>query len=255
MASIYFLTTVGTGIFVVPSDWNNNANTVECIGGGGAGASSTGGGGGGYAKSVNLTLTPGAQITYNVGIGGNVGSGGGSSWFNSSSFPSSGQACGAIGGYSGSDPSYPGVGGGWVGTNTNYQVGSLGQSWFGGNGDGIGGGGGAAGIHYHGGSAQSGTGGQADGPPLTIYGAPYGGLGGAHVSSGTASAGGAGTEWISVGNNAISAGSGGGGGGSSSGTGGTGGDYGGGGGAGGTNNGNGAQGIIVITNVPAVGVG
>src|SRR5262249_55499373 len=66
-----------------PGDWNNTANTVECVGGGGGaggaqngGASGaevgTGGGGGEYAKITNFSVAaPGTTTaTYNVGSGG-----------------------------------------------------------------------------------------------------------------------------------------------------------------------------------------
>ena len=65
-ATVIFLTSGTT--WVVPSDWNNANNSVECIGGGGNGATSTsiaaaGGGGGAYAKSSNLVLTPLGTLT------------------------------------------------------------------------------------------------------------------------------------------------------------------------------------------------
>ncbi len=82
--------------WTVPSDWNSSQNTVEVIGGGGgAGNGQVGvsypasGGGGGYSKISNVTLTPGASITYQVGSGGTApatqntnGGAGGDTFFN-----------------------------------------------------------------------------------------------------------------------------------------------------------------------------
>ena len=100
----------------VPVDWNNSANTVECIGaGGGAGACNTttlficgGGGGGAYARSANVSLTPGGTATFQVGAGGagspapgNNGGAGGSTWFNGTT--AGGSSCAAGGGGGGLD--------------------------------------------------------------------------------------------------------------------------------------------------------
>lgn len=56
--------------WTVPSDWTSSSNTIEAIGGGGHGASNNhgggSGGGGAYAKISNLSLTPGASVTYRV---------------------------------------------------------------------------------------------------------------------------------------------------------------------------------------------
>ena len=63
-----YLTASGT--WTVPADWNSSSNSIETIGGGGhSGTSNIGGGGGGggaYAKISNLSLTPGASVTYRV---------------------------------------------------------------------------------------------------------------------------------------------------------------------------------------------
>lgn len=55
--------------WTVPSDWNSSSNTIETIGGGGHGGQydlggGGGGGGGAYASISNLSLTPGASVTY-----------------------------------------------------------------------------------------------------------------------------------------------------------------------------------------------
>ncbi|AMA57032.1 hypothetical protein [Bradyrhizobium sp. CCGE-LA001] len=62
----------GTTAWTVPLDWNNNSNSIECIGGGGSGRgaleqSCGGGGGGAYSRAENLTYTPGKVITVQVG--------------------------------------------------------------------------------------------------------------------------------------------------------------------------------------------
>ncbi len=70
---IFLTANPGTGnqTWTVPVDWNSANNTIECIGAGGDGGvqagSGGGGGGGAYAKVFNLSLTPGATITYSVG--------------------------------------------------------------------------------------------------------------------------------------------------------------------------------------------
>jgi tripartite-type tricarboxylate transporter receptor subunit TctC len=68
-----FLTTGTT--WVVPADWDSNANTIEAVGGGSSGNSASSsnrsnGAGGAYSKSVNVTLTPGATVGIAVGTGG-----------------------------------------------------------------------------------------------------------------------------------------------------------------------------------------
>ena len=67
--------------------------SVECWGGGGgaagvnAGSSYGGGGGGAYAKKLNISVAPGASITYQIGAGGTspgtatAGTDGGDTWF------------------------------------------------------------------------------------------------------------------------------------------------------------------------------
>lgn len=66
--------------FVVPVDWNNDDNSIRCIGGGGGGMGGwgggvtlmggSGGGGGAYAEVKNIHLTPGRTIYCQVGKGG-----------------------------------------------------------------------------------------------------------------------------------------------------------------------------------------
>ena len=82
-----FLTTTGTGTYIVPSDFGSLVS-VEAIGGGGNGAivnPGGGGGGGAYAKSITMTgLAAGSTVYYQVGIGGGTvtsGTGTAHSWF------------------------------------------------------------------------------------------------------------------------------------------------------------------------------
>ncbi|MDB5244156.1 MAG: hypothetical protein JWN18_26 [Parcubacteria group bacterium] len=72
--------------WVVPSDWNSSSNSIETVGaGGGTNFSYGGGGGGGYSKITNLTLTPGASVTYKIGAGSNAVNGGDTYFCNSTS--------------------------------------------------------------------------------------------------------------------------------------------------------------------------
>ncbi|PWT78222.1 MAG: hypothetical protein C5B60_01540 [Chloroflexi bacterium] len=70
------LTSASVSPWVVPGDWNNT-NTIEAIGAGGngwgPGSGFFAGGGGAYAKISNLTLTPGANITFQIGLPQAVG--------------------------------------------------------------------------------------------------------------------------------------------------------------------------------------
>ena len=69
VTQVIFLTS-GTS-WIVPGDWNKNANSIECIGGGaGAGNGTGGAGGGAYSKITNLPLSAGASIPYSVGAAG-----------------------------------------------------------------------------------------------------------------------------------------------------------------------------------------
>jgi hypothetical protein len=153
--------TSGTS-WVVPSDWNNSANTIHLFGagGGGAGGYATspnyagggGGGGGGYTKLTNQTLS--GTITYAIGTagtggtGGNNGNAGGTTSWNSGTST----AGGGKGGTASLAPaSAGGVGG--VGATFNGGDGGAGaisttaSSYAGG-----GGGGGAGGVNGVGGT-------------------------------------------------------------------------------------------------------
>jgi hypothetical protein len=166
-----FLTTTGSGTWTVPSDWNNASNSIEVIGAGGGGAGGNwggAGGGGAYSKIINLSLTVGASITIQVGVGGagattvgGTASAGGDTWFNGASLGVS--SVGAKGG-SGADAAGNGGTGGasasGVGT-TKFSGGDGGACpGFGG-----GGGGGAAGPSGAGaaGGSSSGNGGSGGG--------------------------------------------------------------------------------------------
>lgn len=85
--------------WVVPSDWNNADNSVQCFGGGAAGAGSNGGktqlgaaggGAGAYARGDNISLTRGSTIQVRIGAGGSpvstdAGNPGGDTCFNATS--------------------------------------------------------------------------------------------------------------------------------------------------------------------------
>lgn len=120
LTNIVILTdTGGLSSWTVPDDWNDANNSVACIGGGGAGGGGTGshggggGGGGAFSYVQNLTLTPGASVSYRVGAGG-VGSGGngtsgGDTWFNGATLAAA--SIGAKGGTGGSENRTKGTGG------------------------------------------------------------------------------------------------------------------------------------------------
>jgi hypothetical protein len=279
-----FLTTTGSNqTFTSPSDWNNSANTIECIGAGGSGgtfvqtssARGDGGGGGAYAIINNFTFAlPGiTTATYQVGIGGSsvslVGGGaspgnaGGNSWFNNSSYPGAGSdnsQCAAQGGSAGGTSGVNAAGGA-AGSSWGQTAFSGGQGGAATASNSAAGGGGAAGNVTTGGagtnasSAGATAGGQANGTGAS------GGAGatGSNSTSITGGTGGSGTEYGTAGS-----GGGGGGGRNTSTTngaqaiGGSGGAYGGGGGgavesgAKDATSGAGGNGLIVITYTPAV---
>jgi len=260
-AQTIFLTDTAATTWAVPSDWNSSSNTVEVIGGGGGGhpgiqnqgGGGSGGIGGDYAKTNNVTLTPGTNVGISVGTGGTNGNNGGATWFCNST-----ANCSNLIGTNGASVV--------AGAGSGTQIGDVGYAGGGGgNGDftngGGGGGGGAAGPNgagVAGSSANSSNG--ANGGQGDNFSGGSSGVGGTGGSSG-GSPGGNGSEWDAA------HGSGGGGGGGGAGTGNRqagfngadGGSYGaggGGGGEGGRNDtagsagGNGYQGIIVIIYTP-----
>lgn len=246
-ATVIYITTPGSGFWPVPSDWNPANNTIEAIGGGAAGnfgdsTSSGGGGGGAYAKSTNVFFSVGANITYQVAPTAASTVAGSDTWISSTgSAPTlSSQGVLAKGGALGVQGTN---GAGGLGGASGSCIGSTANS--GGAGGAAvsntgGGGGGAGGFN---GVGVAGT----SGATTSAGGAGDNGSGGAGGT--TSTAGSPGTEWTTTGNNGSTAGSGGGGGGQSSAGGG--GLYGAGGGSGGVANGTGAQGIIIITYIPA----
>lgn len=261
-------------IFNVPVDWNNDDNTIECIGGG-----ASGGAGGDYAKISNLTLTPGNNVIYAVGAGGSGGSAGGDTWFNGMNAASAsvvakggGRATTSVGdvvraGGPGGTTDIGGGGGGGAGGPSGVGArGGNGASVTGGGGGGGGANGGSAG-----GDAVGGTGGAGgNGPDGTGGGAANGGAGsngggggGRNADGGPGGSGGTSVVWIQTSDSATAGPGGGGGGGgagpqSTGGAGGRGANYGGGGGRGGLGkqtrgaSGSGGQGIIVITYTPKI---
>lgn len=182
--------------WTVPADWNNANNTIEAIGGGGGGAGGnpgavTGGGAGGggeYRRVANVTLTPGATISYAVGVGGSGGAAGadgadgGNTIFDTSTLI-------AVGGKRGTSATGLGGDGGTGGTGAAASFnggaggggGGLNVSNGGGGGGGAAGPNGAGGLGLNGG-VRSGGGGGGNG----------GGGNGLPGSNVTPSAGGAG---------------------------------------------------------------
>ncbi len=241
--TVIFLTS-GTS-WTVPNNWNNANNTVEVIGAGGAHISGTyvsaGDGGGSYSRINNLTLTPGNNVTYQVGSSGQAVTTGGATWFNGTTI--SNASVSAEGGCNSTNTTP-------CANSTSKNVGSL--IYAGGKGGTVegcgyvgygGGGGGAAGPYGPGQNGQNagcvgGNGGTGD--------KGLGGLGGA---GSTVSAGSAGTEYTAT--SGATAGSGGGGAGSLL-SAGAGGAYGAGaGGFAGSTVILGGNGLIVITYAPA----
>lgn len=192
----------------VPSDWNDDSNTIECYGGGGGAggtwsgqpAGSGGGAGGGYSKLVNFGLDGYSTLYHSIGAAGAstnyVGDAGGVTWVNrnSASAPtSSSQGCRANGGggggsnFGGDNPVYGGSGGtGQYGSvNRTGGDGGWGYSPGGGGGGGCagtssdgtdGGDGNAGGAGGSGGGGYAGAGG--DGMSTAEDGFVYGGGGG-----------------------------------------------------------------------------
>ncbi len=251
--------TVGSGTWTVPTDWNNMNNSIECLGAGAGGTGArtdnnvggSGGGGGAYAKSVNLNLTPGASVSYTVGAGSVAGTAavgdtsnaaaGGDTWFNSASFPATGDACGARGA-----SAHVGKAAGTAGqAASSYSTGPGAVTRSGGDGGSGGGAGVAAGGGGGGAAGPNGDGGSGAAASDATPG--NGGTG----DSGTTPSGANGTEWDAA------HGSGGGGNGGAQAVGGNGGMFGAGGGGGGyvsagvgRDGGKGADGLIVITYTP-----
>jgi hypothetical protein len=215
---VIFLTS-GTN-FVVPADWNDANNKIE-LWGAGANASGAsggrGGGGGAFAAENNYPLTPGANITYQIGAVSTLASAN-RTFFNSTAIVAAGSA-------------------NHLGGTTTNSTGTI--KFAGGNGvlGANGAGGGAAGPNGAGGNAVTTTGGTGDNGS--------GGAGG--VTAGQNGSPGAERTQTS---DSATAGSGGGGAGGSGNPGGSGGLYGSG-GAHGTSIGSGRAGLIVISYTPA----
>ena len=238
-----FFTTVGSGTFTVPSNWNSSDNTIEAIGGGGAGASEDsgsggaggGGGGGEYRRAVNVSYTGGHSITIQIGQGGTPTSGSngnpGTATFikndsNSANVVLANGGSGGIALLSGAGGGAGGTGG--TGTAANHDGGAGGSganAFSGGAGGGAGGPGGTGAQGGAGGDGghKPGAGGGGNGGGGVGTSAPAtggnGGAGGTDVASNSGGTGGAeGTTGVS-GNAPTTGGGGGGGGGDATGTG------------------------------------
>ncbi|WP_316228456.1 RHS repeat-associated core domain-containing protein [Bradyrhizobium sp. SZCCHNR1039] len=197
----------------VPIDWNNSANAIEVIGGGGGGGGGSsssvdegagGGGGGAYSKITNLSLQPGAVVTYQIGSGGSwgnvgsAGSAGGDSYFNGSGASCASQSVCAKGGGGGSISSGYNAASGGAGGAAASGIGAVRYSGGAGGGSGAtsnggGGGGGAAGPNGNGGaggtSGQNGSGAGGGGNGGGSNGASAGAGGNNYAGTGGGSAG------------------------------------------------------------------
>ena len=194
-----FLTTGST--WTVPTDWVNSNNSIEVIGAGGGGGGAFqqstgnggegggGGGGGGYSKALNVTLTPGATVSINIGTAGGggassvSGTGGGDTYLcnstiSCSSITDTAVVAGAKGGDAGAAGTSTVVGAGGGGGASGSGVGNVNRDGGAGGsggpfssstGGGGGGGGGAAGPSSNGNGGVTptadthGNGGQGDG--------------------------------------------------------------------------------------------
>ncbi|KWA84107.1 hypothetical protein WL29_22340 [Burkholderia ubonensis] len=193
-------TTVGTQTWTVPPGITSVAALV--VGGGGGGGSwindnPGGGGGGGVLYSASYSVTPGQQITVNVGAGGYGGdkaypSGtpipagvGGSSSFGSLTAQGGGGGAEYVAGKPCANATSGGSGGGGSSSCTTAGAGTSGQGTAGApGGGGSGGGGGGAG-----GAATNSNGGPGIANAITGSTVYYGGGGGGIPSSGTSSGG------------------------------------------------------------------
>ncbi len=156
-----FLTT-GTS-WTVPSDFSST-NTIETIGSGGDGSATSanaGGGGGAYASISNLSLTPGASVTYQIGFSSS------DTVFDSTATSCAGSPTPSVCADGGTNA----TGGGAGGTTAI----SIGTTEFAGGAQGGGAGGGAAGLNGSGGAGSGGQGGTGDNG--------FGGAGGAPAES------------------------------------------------------------------------
>lgn len=239
----------GLGVWIVPTYWNNVSNSIECISAGGAGSHLGGGGGaGGYSRAVNVALTPGQALTYQVGDARSQANHGlFDTWIGGVDVTTS--ICGIDGGF----PTFTATGGVAGGLFYGHGFGGVGGSQLvnapysypggaggtGGNSGAFGGGGGGAG----GPNGTGVTGANDAGGVAGVGGAGDAGFGGA--GGGVGVNGSPGTEWTY---RTVIAGAGGGGGGTAigSGTVGNGAIYGGGGGGGSAGDSLAGQGIIVI---------
>jgi hypothetical protein len=167
--------TSGAGIFTVPP--NVTSLTVEGWGGGGGGgidaSQEPGGGGAAYAKSV-FAVTPGQQINYSVGAGGNPGNAGADSWvFNASTLLAKGG-----GGGNAATPGAGGLAASSIG-EIKFSGGSGGAQQGGGGTRGGSGGGAAASEEGNGASGSSGSSGVGGAGGIGVAGAGSGGRGSA----------------------------------------------------------------------------
>jgi len=213
---LWFATTVITDnpgsnqTYTSPSDWDNSANSIECVGGGGSGGaysggnvagSASGGGAGCYGKITNFTFaTPGTTTaTRRVGAGGTgvtpasgsnlAGNDGGATWFNSTTDPGNGadnSKCSGAGGLKGSAGTTQPAGGAGGATTASWGT----TKNAGGSGGNVTAG--SVSVATGGGGAGGTTAAGSQGTDLGTAGASAGGNGGT-ASGGSGSAGTSGT--------------------------------------------------------------
>lgn len=208
----YLVFTGGEQNWAVPSDWNNDYNTVEMIGSGANGATNpftitplggNGGAGGAYTKFQNVNLTIGASYTINAGF---TGAGDDeNSWMRTDSPNNPTPPTTVLEGIRANAGSFTTGGTGLGGTLSysggNGGVGSTTLSTYGGGG----GSGNRVGAGTNGGNGDTATagnegggGGGAAGGPLSTAGANGSTTGGAGGTGPTGTAGGAGAVSVNA---------------------------------------------------------
>ena len=231
-----FITTAGSSSWTVPSDFTSTNSIFTIGGGGGAGGTQSsvtyggGGGGGGFSSITNISLTPGASVTVQVGAAGthgapgSSGTAGGDTWFNGASLAASSVGAKGGGGGGAAVPVAGGAGGASAsGIGTTKFSGGSGSPLSASNINGAGGGaGGPSGTGGAGGTGGTDTGseggvggGGADGGSA---GSNFTLLVGGNGGNNAASAGGGAGGNASVGANGTVGGGGGGGAGAASGS-------------------------------------
>src|SRR3989344_3675218 len=156
--------TCGANCWRVPTNWNSSNNSIEVIGAGGRGnhngdTGAGGSGGGAYAKISNLSLTPGASVSYSIGAGTSGTATDNDTWFNGATFAASSVGARGGAGNSGNSGGAGGPASTSIGTvKFDGGDGANRQNSNNGGGGGGAGGGSAAGIDATDGSKTGGAG-------------------------------------------------------------------------------------------------